>query len=129
MHFDTGAGPSPSDRGGGSDTASPSSGAAPRRQKGGLHIAKPKLGIRALKPVTYSLMHLVVAISVAYALTRDWRIALGVGLIEPMVQTVAYMLHEKAWSFGGKRAPSPTSRVQASESAGFENTLSPTPGT
>jgi len=125
MHFDTGAGPSPSDRGGGSDTASPSSGAVRRR----LHIARPKLGIRALKPVTYSLMHLVVAISVAFALTRDWRIALGVGLIEPMVQTVAYMLHEKAWSAGAKRAPSPTSRAQPSENAGFENTLSPTPRT
>jgi uncharacterized membrane protein len=52
----------------------------------------------AFKPVTYSLTHLTVAISVAYVLTRDWRIALGVGVIEPMVQTVAYMLHEKAWS-------------------------------
>ena len=123
-HFNIGAGLSPSDRGGGSDAASPSSGAVRRR----LHIARPKLGIRALKPVTYSLMHLVVAVSVAFALTRDWRIALGVGLIEPMVQTVAYMLHEKAWSVGAKPAPSPTSRAQASENAGFENTLSPTPG-
>ena len=58
----------------------------------------------AFKPVTYSLMHLTVAIGVAYALTRDWRIALGVGVIEPMVQTVAYMLHEKAWSIGGRNA-------------------------
>ena len=54
----------------------------------------------AFKPLTYSAMHLCVAIAVAYALTRDWRIALGVGVIEPMVQTVAYMLHEKAWAFG-----------------------------
>ena len=52
----------------------------------------------ALKPVTYSLMHLTVAIGVAFALTGDWRIALGVGLIEPLVQTFAYMLHEKGWS-------------------------------
>jgi uncharacterized membrane protein len=43
-------------------------------------------------------MHLTVAISVACVLTRDWRIAPGVGVIEPKVQTVAYMLHEKAWS-------------------------------
>lgn len=125
MHFHTGAGPSPSDRGGGSDTAAASSGAVRRR----LHIAKPKLGIRALKPVTYSLMHLAVAISVAFVLTRDWRIALGVGLIEPLVQTFAYMLHEKAWSAGRRRAPSPTSRAQAPENAGLENTLSPTHGT
>lgn len=56
-----------------------------------------------LKPFTYSIMHLVVAVSVAFALTRDWRIALGVGIIEPMVQTVAYTLHEAAWARGLKR--------------------------
>ncbi|MBK8840152.1 MAG: DUF2061 domain-containing protein [Hyphomonadaceae bacterium] len=32
----------------------------------------------------------------------DRRIALGVGVIGPMVRTVAYMLHEKAWSIGGR---------------------------
>ncbi len=52
---------------------------------------------RALKPVTYSIMHFLVAVGVAFALTRDWRIALGVGIIEPLVQTVAYTLHEAAW--------------------------------
>jgi uncharacterized membrane protein len=61
----------------------------------------------ALKPVTYSVMHLLVAVSVAYALTRDWRIALGVGIIEPMVQTVAYVFHEKAWAMGTQRKAGP----------------------
>lgn len=111
-HFHTGAGLGPSDREGGSDTLSPSSGPTRRRLKGIPRLAKPKLGIRALKPVTYSVMHLCVAIAVAYALTRDWRIALGVGVIEPMVQTVAYMLHEKAWSFGGKNAKKPVEPVR-----------------
>ncbi|MEH6693864.1 MAG: DUF2061 domain-containing protein [Hyphomonas sp.] len=50
-----------------------------------------------IKTLTYSLMHLCVAVTVAFVLTRDWRIALGVGVIEPMVQTVAYTFHEKAW--------------------------------
>lgn len=59
--------------------------------------------ITAFKPLTYSAMHLVVAVSVAYALTGDWRIALGVGIIEPMVQTVAYVFHEKAWAFGMRK--------------------------
>lgn len=63
----------------------------------------PRLRPSAFKPVTYSAMHLSVAITVAYALTQDWRIALGVGVIEPMVQTVAYMVHEKVWSFGSRR--------------------------
>lgn len=85
------AGSGASDRAG---DASPSGAAAPRWFR-----FKPT----ALKPVTYSLMHLTVAIAVAYTLTRDWRIALGVGVIEPMVQTVAYMAHEKAWSVGSRR--------------------------
>ncbi len=57
----------------------------------------------ALKPLTYGVMHLCVAVTVAYLLTGDWRIALGVGVIEPMVQTVAYTLHEKAWSRAGMK--------------------------
>ena len=54
--------------------------------------------LRMFKPATYSVMHLIVAVAVAYALTRDWRIALGVGIVEPLVQTVAYTLHEHVWS-------------------------------
>lgn len=54
--------------------------------------------LRMFKPATYSVMHLLVAVAVAYALTRDWRIALGVGIVEPLVQTVAYTLHEHVWS-------------------------------
>lgn len=61
-----------------------------------------RLRATAFKPLTYSAMHLAVAIGVAYALTQDWRIALGVGVIEPMVQTVAYVFHEKAWSLGAR---------------------------
>lgn len=52
----------------------------------------------ALKPFTYGLMHLVVAITVAFALTGNLAIALGIGLVEPLVQTVAYTFHEKAWA-------------------------------
>lgn len=92
VHSNPGAGTLPTDRAG--EIALPSGDSARRR----LLRFRP----RALKPVTYSLMHLIVAISVAFVLTRDWRIALGVGLIEPMVQTVAYMLHEKAWSVGSR---------------------------
>lgn len=52
----------------------------------------------ALKTGSYSLMHLTVAISVAYAITQNWRAALAAGLIEPAVQTVAYFLHDRAWA-------------------------------
>lgn len=51
-----------------------------------------------LKPCTYSAMHFTVAIMVAYALSQNWAIALSIGCIEPMVQTFAYIFHEKAWS-------------------------------
>jgi uncharacterized membrane protein len=50
-----------------------------------------------LKTMTYGVMHLTVAFLVAYAITRDWRVALGISLIEPAVQTVAYFYHEKLW--------------------------------
>ena len=49
------------------------------------------------KTASYSLTHLAVAVAVAFALTQDWRIALGIGLIEPAVQTIAYAMHERAW--------------------------------
>jgi uncharacterized membrane protein len=52
----------------------------------------------ALKTGSYSLMHFIVAIAVAYAITRDWRAALAVGIIEPMVQTLAFLVHDRAWS-------------------------------
>jgi uncharacterized membrane protein len=58
----------------------------------------------ALKTLTYASMHLTVAVAVAYALTRDWRVALAVGLVEPMVQTVAFNIHERLWSRADQRA-------------------------
>lgn len=51
-----------------------------------------------LKTLTYGLTHMVVAMVVVFALTGDWRAALAVGLIEPVAQTVAYVLHERAWA-------------------------------
>lgn len=56
------------------------------------------------KTTTYGLMHLSVAVTVAYVLTGDWRVALGIGIVEPMVQTVAYTLHERFWARRGTPA-------------------------
>lgn len=47
------------------------------------------------KTITYALMHFTVA--VAYALTGSWVLALSIGTIEPLVQTLAYTLHERGW--------------------------------
>jgi len=51
----------------------------------------------ALKIASYGLMHLVVAVAVAFALTRDWRLALAIGVVEPFVQTIAYSIHDRIW--------------------------------
>ena len=52
----------------------------------------------ALKTVTYGLMHFTVAVAVAFALTRDWRIAMAIGTVEPLVQTVFFTLHDRIWT-------------------------------
>ena len=51
----------------------------------------------ALKIASYGAMHLVVAILVAFAITRDWRLALAVGVVEPFFQTIAYSIHDRVW--------------------------------
>ena len=63
----------------------------------------------AAKTASWSLVHMTVAIAVAYALTQNWRAALAVGLIEPIFQTIAFALHERAWA---DREPIPV-RVHA----------------
>ena len=60
---------------------------------------------QAFKTMTYSLMHLSVAMAVAFVLTRNWHAALAIGLIEPMVQTVAYTFHERVWARAGGTRP------------------------
>lgn len=52
----------------------------------------------ALKTVTYAVMHFVVAVTVAFALTGNWRIALAIGVIEPLVQTVFFAFHDRIWT-------------------------------
>ena len=51
-----------------------------------------------LKSTTYCVMHLTVAMTVAYALTRDWRAALAIGILEPLVQTVFFTVHDRLWA-------------------------------
>lgn len=54
-----------------------------------------------MKTLTYCLMHFIVAITVAYAISGDWTIALSIGIIEPLVQTVCYNFHERGWNKAG----------------------------
>lgn len=56
-----------------------------------------KSDLLSLKTGSYAIMHLLVAIAVAYALTLDWRKALAIGILEPFVQTFAFTLHDRYW--------------------------------
>lgn len=51
----------------------------------------------ALKIATYGLAHFVVAAVVVFAITRDWRMATAVAVIEPFLQTIAYSFHDRLW--------------------------------
>ncbi len=49
-----------------------------------------------MKTVSFATLHFLVAFSVAYALTGSIAIATGIGLIEPIANTVAFYFHERA---------------------------------
>lgn len=50
-----------------------------------------------LKTLSFAALHFGVAFAVAYALTGSLAIAAGIGLIEPLANTVAFYFHERAW--------------------------------
>ena len=51
----------------------------------------------AMKTASYGIVHVTVATAVAYLLTGDIAVAVGIGLIEPIVQTGVFALHESLW--------------------------------
>lgn len=57
------------------------------------------------KTASYYVMHMLVAIAVAWAITRSWQMALTISMIEPMVQAIAYYWHERAWAKAGQSQP------------------------
>ena len=66
-----------------------------------IHHAPSAKSSTWLKTISYYLMHVVVASSVAYLVTGDWHTALALSLLEPAVQAVAYFFHDKAWGHVG----------------------------
>ncbi|HCU66791.1 MAG TPA: DUF2061 domain-containing protein [Rheinheimera sp.] len=50
-----------------------------------------------LKTLTFALMHFSIAFTVAYLLTGDMLIGGLIALVEPAVNTIAYVFHEKIW--------------------------------
>lgn len=49
------------------------------------------------KTATFAVVHFTVAFSVAFALTGSAPIAGAIALLEPLANTIAYLLHERAW--------------------------------
>ncbi len=50
------------------------------------------------KTLSFTLMHFSIAFSVAYLLTGDIMIGGLVAMVEPAVNTVGYIIHEKIWT-------------------------------
>lgn len=50
-----------------------------------------------LKTISFAIMHFTVAFTVAYLLTGDLLVGGLVALVEPAVNTVGYVVHEKVW--------------------------------
>ena len=57
-----------------------------------------------LKTLSFAALHFGVAFTVAYALTGSVAIATGIGLVEPLANTVAFFFHERAWARAEARA-------------------------
>ncbi|MFN7901363.1 MAG: DUF2061 domain-containing protein [Holosporales bacterium] len=55
------------------------------------------------KTITYCAMHFTVAIMLTYALTKNWSLALSLGILEPLVQTLFFNLHERGWKLAEQR--------------------------
>ncbi len=50
-----------------------------------------------LKTLSFTTMHFSIAFTVAYLLTGDLLVGGLVALVEPAVNTVGYIIHEKIW--------------------------------
>lgn len=68
------------------------------------------------KTLSFALVHMGVAFGVGYAMTGSVAVGGALALVEPMVNTVAYYLHEKAWTLGG--AAQATTRDHAPKKSG-----------
>jgi uncharacterized membrane protein len=70
-----------------------------------------------IKTFSFAIMHFAIAFTVAYLLTGDLVVGGAVALIEPMVNTVGYYVHEQVWQrLASKRAANSAERVPAQAS-------------
>lgn len=50
-----------------------------------------------LKTISYGVIHIIIATAVAFTLTGNLAVALGIGLLEPIVQTFVFSIHDWLW--------------------------------
>ena len=50
-----------------------------------------------LKTLSYASIHFTVATCVAYYITGSWAMAFGIGILEPLVQTGVFAVHDYLW--------------------------------
>ena len=60
------------------------------------------------KTLGYYIMHITVAMLVAYAVTGNFWMAVTLSLLEPTVQAFAFFFHEKAWNKRDQKAAQST---------------------
>jgi uncharacterized membrane protein len=78
-------------------------------------IMRMPLSLSLAKTATFAVVHFSVAFGIAYLLTGSAAIAGAIALIEPLANTVAYFLHERAWSRFGRAVPLPTTAASRSK--------------
>jgi uncharacterized membrane protein len=50
------------------------------------------------KTLTFAAVHMSVAFTVGYAMTGSLAVGGALAVVEPLVNTIAYYFHEKAWT-------------------------------
>lgn len=58
-----------------------------------------------LKTLTFAALHFATAFTVVYALTGNFAVSGAAALIEPLLNTVVFYFHERAWNRFGRQAP------------------------
>jgi uncharacterized membrane protein len=70
-----------------------------------------------IKTVTFACIHFTVAFSVAWAVTGSPVIGGVLAVVEPMVNTVAFYLHERVWQRLQRKPSAGSSPVRVADAA------------
>ncbi|MEF9942989.1 MAG: DUF2061 domain-containing protein [Burkholderiaceae bacterium] len=65
------------------------------------------LSLSLAKTASFAALHFTVAFSLGWWLTGSVAIASTLALVEPLVNTVAFFFHERAWTRLSQRRPVP----------------------